>query len=267
MKIPLNIGGNLSSGSEASKFNGFSLRISTICISNISKSELFVNILLIPLSNREQSKSIVNIKDGTKIGASSGKDIMTIFKSFPSQRNIFDSFDYMDQREDYIRSQRDNDPEFNQNFEKFCAAFLNGDDISQFNKQYLAKQTGRKYSAQTANKHQQQRQRQQQDYQQKQQQFEPQPWTNENGKMSRKYTHPIHKMNNNGELYQQTMRPHNGNFNSKRKYSNTQRNNFHKAKQEDFDVEKTTNDHSDSSKSTQGSGEKRKAKEAQLTEV
>jgi len=200
----------------------------------------------------EQSKSIVNIKDGTKIGADSGKDILTVFKSFPSQVNIFDSFDYMDQREDYIRNQRDSDPEFNQNFEKFCTAFLNGEDVNQFNKQYLAKQTGRKYSAQTANnfanKHHQQR--------------PGQSWTNENGRMPRKYSHPVHKSNNynngNGFYQQNNMRPH---HNTRRK------NHYNKAKEEELDVEKRTNDHSDSSKSNQGSGEKRNARDVQLTEV
>jgi len=47
---------------------------------------------------------MTSLKDGTEIPLAHGKKILQSFIKHESRPNIFDSFDYMDKREDYIRT-------------------------------------------------------------------------------------------------------------------------------------------------------------------
>jgi len=89
--------------------------------------------------------SVINLKDGTKISANSGKQMLKIFKEYPEKPNIFDFFDFMDRREDYIRSQRDNNPEFETYFKECCEAYQeNPESVSPQRRPYYGKRGGRK---------------------------------------------------------------------------------------------------------------------------
>jgi len=71
----------------------------------------------------------------------------------PASPSIFESFEYMDRREDYIRSQRDNDTEFQQFFDSSCEAYK--EDPEGFQPQrrpYHGRKTGRKPRSNFANK-------------------------------------------------------------------------------------------------------------------
>jgi len=71
---------------------------------------------------------VINLKDGTKIGATAGKEMLKVFANNPVKPNIFDFFDFMDRREDYIRTQRDSDPEFDKYFAECCIAYKENPD-------------------------------------------------------------------------------------------------------------------------------------------
>jgi len=49
--------------------------------------------------------------------------VLKIFKEYSLTTNIFESFAYMDQREDYIRSQRNNNLYFLKYFQECCIAY------------------------------------------------------------------------------------------------------------------------------------------------
>jgi hypothetical protein len=72
--------------------------------------------------------SVINLKDGTMISANTGKQMLTVFKDHPNKPSIFDYFDYMDRREDYIRAQRDNNSEFEKYFNECCEAYQENPD-------------------------------------------------------------------------------------------------------------------------------------------
>jgi len=72
--------------------------------------------------------SVINLKDGTMISANTGKQMLEVFKSHPNKPSIFDYFDYMDRREDYIRAQRDNNTEFERYFTECCEAYQENPD-------------------------------------------------------------------------------------------------------------------------------------------
>jgi len=72
---------------------------------------------------KEENTPVTNLKDGTKINAIAGRQILNIFKNSPNKPSIFEYFDYMDRREDYIRTQRDSDPEFERYFAECCQIY------------------------------------------------------------------------------------------------------------------------------------------------
>ena len=101
--------------------------------------------MILKLFREGHPTSVVNLRDGTKISAESGKEILNIFKRHPVELNIFDSFEYMDRREDYIRAQRDNDPEFQQLFEQSCTSNQSmQDSFYSQRKQYYYRPNGRR---------------------------------------------------------------------------------------------------------------------------
>ena len=62
------------------------------------------------------------------------------FKEQPTKPNIFESFEYMDRREDYIRAQRDHNPDFEQYFEECCTAYKeNPEEFQPQKRSYYAK--------------------------------------------------------------------------------------------------------------------------------
>jgi len=67
--------------------------------------------------------SVTNLRDSTKIKANLGKQMLDIFVKQPEKPNIFESFSYIDRREDRIRATRDNDPNFTQKFEEYCEVY------------------------------------------------------------------------------------------------------------------------------------------------
>lgn len=75
------------------------------------------------------NNSVVNLKDGMKISAVAGKQMLKVFKEHVDRPSIFDFFEYMDRREDYIRMQRDNNPEFDRYFKEYCEAYKRNPDI------------------------------------------------------------------------------------------------------------------------------------------
>ena len=101
--------------------------------------------MILTLFREGHPTSVVNLRDGTKISAESGKEILNVFKRHPVELNIFDSFEYMDRREDYIRAQRDNDPEFQQLFEQSCTSNQSmQDSFYSQRKQYYYRSNGRR---------------------------------------------------------------------------------------------------------------------------
>jgi hypothetical protein len=88
--------------------------------------------------------SVINLKDGTMISAKTGKQMLAVFKSFSNKPSIFDFFDYMDRREDYIRSQRDDNPEFERYFNECCEAYLENPDNLFPQKRFYNKRSPRK---------------------------------------------------------------------------------------------------------------------------
>lgn len=87
--------------------------------------------------------SIINSRDSTPISAESGKLIIKTFKEQPARPNIFDSFEYMDRREDYIRAQRDHNTEFEQFYDECCQAYqADPEGFQPQRKSYYAKKTG-----------------------------------------------------------------------------------------------------------------------------
>ena len=72
---------------------------------------------------RGNYSSIANSRDSTPLSAEAGKEVLKIFKEQPEKPNVFESFEYMDRREDYIRAQRDHNPEFEKYFEECCTAY------------------------------------------------------------------------------------------------------------------------------------------------
>ena len=83
----------------------------------------YSNSLLIFYSSNQNP--ITNFPDGTKISDKSGKQMMNIFKNSPNKPNIFGAFSYMDRREDNLRKNRDNDPNFIQSFTVLAEQFGN----------------------------------------------------------------------------------------------------------------------------------------------
>jgi len=67
--------------------------------------------------------SVINLRDSTKINAKVGKQILSIFAKHPIKPNVFDSFAYMDRREDQLRVQRDSDPNFVKLFDEYLTAY------------------------------------------------------------------------------------------------------------------------------------------------
>lgn len=57
------------------------------------------------------------------MSAEAGKQILKTFKEASPKPSIFESFGYMDRREDYIRAQRDNNPDFQQFFDDSCQVY------------------------------------------------------------------------------------------------------------------------------------------------
>jgi hypothetical protein len=89
---------------------------------------------------KEENTPVINLRDGTKISAKVGKQLLNIFKNHPNKPSIFECFDYMDRREDYIRYQRDTDPEFATYFAECCQKYQEDPETVFFQKsQYYVK--------------------------------------------------------------------------------------------------------------------------------
>lgn len=69
------------------------------------------------------SSSFINLKDTTKLSQENGRQVLKIFNDCSLTTNIFESFAYMDQREDHIRSQRNNNGYFLKYFQECCIAY------------------------------------------------------------------------------------------------------------------------------------------------
>jgi hypothetical protein len=50
---------------------------------------------------------VTEYRDGTKISAANGIKMMKVFRDHQHESSIFDEFDYMDQREEELRYQRE----------------------------------------------------------------------------------------------------------------------------------------------------------------
>mmetsp|Transcript_13514 Transcript_13514/g.11570 ORF Transcript_13514/g.11570 Transcript_13514/m.11570 type:complete len:167 (-) Transcript_13514:1129-1629(-) len=68
---------------------------------------------------------ILKLSNFALLENSVGISILKLFKEHQEKESIFSYFEYMDRREDYIRYQRDNDPSFEENFNKCCLAHNN----------------------------------------------------------------------------------------------------------------------------------------------
>jgi hypothetical protein len=105
------------------------------------------------IKENNNNTSIINSRDSTPISAESGKQIIKTFMENPSSPSIFESFEYMDRREDYIRAQRDNDTEFQQFFDSSCEAYKQDPEGFQPQRRpYHGRKTGRKPRSNFANK-------------------------------------------------------------------------------------------------------------------
>jgi len=102
--------------------------------------------------------SVINLRDSTKINAKVGKQILSIFAKHPMKPNIFDSFAYMDRREDQLRTQRDSDANFNKVFEEYIAAYQLHPDLfrPQTNQPHYYKKDFKKNPQQNSNEYYQQ---------------------------------------------------------------------------------------------------------------
>lgn len=63
-------------------------------------------------SIREESQEnnyVYKLRDSTRVSINNGKKMMGIFKQHPNKPNIFETFAYMDKREDIKRTQRNSD--------------------------------------------------------------------------------------------------------------------------------------------------------------
>jgi len=102
--------------------------------------------------------SVINLRDSTKINAKVGKQILSIFAKHPMKPNIFDSFAYMDRREDQLRAQRDSDANFNKVFEEYIAAYQLHPDLfrPQTNQPHYYKKDFKKNPQQNSNEYYQQ---------------------------------------------------------------------------------------------------------------
>lgn len=115
-------------------------------ISNISLSNFII--VIFSLSNicrGDYSASVITSRDSTPISADSGKMILQTFKDYPSRPNIFESFDYMDRREDYLRSERDSNPEFQKFFDNCVQAYKNDpESVQPQRKPYYPKKSSKR---------------------------------------------------------------------------------------------------------------------------
>jgi len=67
--------------------------------------------------------SFINLKDSTVLNLESGKEVLKVFRDSVPKTSIFGSFAYMDQREDYIRLQRETNTKFLEYFNECCTAY------------------------------------------------------------------------------------------------------------------------------------------------
>jgi len=104
------------------------------------------------IKENNYNTSIINSRDSTPISAESGKQIVKTFMENPSSPSIFESFEYMDRREDYIRNQRDTDTEFQQFFDSSCEAYKQDPEGFQPQRRpYHTRKAGRKPRSNFAN--------------------------------------------------------------------------------------------------------------------
>jgi len=74
--------------------------------------------------------------------------ILETFKKHPARPSVLESFEYMDRREDQLRSQRDNNPDFEKYFEECCEYYKNNpDDFPPLKKNYYNKKSSKKSSS------------------------------------------------------------------------------------------------------------------------
>lgn len=120
MTLHSTTGGSQGSGMGHSKSNGFSLKMSLIRNSSTSKSknnyQKNIPCVLTYSINYRENQVVTTCKDCTRLSAKSGKQILGIFQSSPNKPNIFEAFEYMDNRENVLRANRDRDPSFSDKY-------------------------------------------------------------------------------------------------------------------------------------------------------
>jgi hypothetical protein len=90
------------------------------------------------------TSSFINLKDSTKLTNANGKEIVRTFSDCSLRSNIFESFAYMDQREDYIRLQRESNSYFLKHFQECCLAYQK--DPEGFSPQKKTQNNKKKYN-------------------------------------------------------------------------------------------------------------------------
>jgi len=95
------------------------------------------------------TSSFINLKDSTKLTTTNGKEIVRTFHEYSLRSNIFESFAYMDQREDYIRLQRDSNSFFVKQFQECCLAYQK--DPEGFSPQKKTQNNKKKYNSSNLN--------------------------------------------------------------------------------------------------------------------
>jgi len=154
-----NTGGNHADGLEPYRLNGYSLRISITLSLKIFSSIDFLKHSCLRLYRNDHPTPIIYVRDSTAITNQAGKLVLQTFKENPNQPNIFDSFSFMDRREDYIRAQRDNDPEFEEYYELCCQSYQENPDgnytqqkKSQYNNRRIFKKPADNHYKKSTNK-------------------------------------------------------------------------------------------------------------------
>lgn len=85
---------------EANKYFG-TFQLSFLFVKDL-KDRLFAHLK----EESQENKQVFKLRDSTQICVANGKAMLTIFSKQPSRPNVFETFAYMDRREDILRSQR-----------------------------------------------------------------------------------------------------------------------------------------------------------------
>jgi len=87
---------------------------------------------------QDDELTLKNLKDGAELSLEAGKKIIQTFLKQESRPNIFDTFEYMDRREDAIRHMRDNEvyPAHSPMYKRPFTKFMGGRQYNNFRYNY-----------------------------------------------------------------------------------------------------------------------------------